>query len=268
MPHWDFPATEPIDLLVEVTAGSVRIAAHQTDAVSVDVRSTKSGQLGDEFAEQVRVDFTDGRLEIVEPRQARNWVRFSAGLEVVVALPTGSHCSITSASADVRVAGELGSLNVKTASGAIQADTVTGEVDLNAASGSIRLSDGAGRVTANSASGAIEIGRVGGDLDINNISGKVEIGKAEADANVNTASGRIRIGSLARGQAEIASVSGEIRVQIAKGTGVYLDVSSLSGKVTSQLDASEASEHVDLHLQCRSISGSIKVARADLADVA
>lgn len=66
-------ATEPIDLLVEVTAGSVRITAERTQTVTVDVRSTRSGQRGDELADEVQVDFADGRLEIVEPPRMHSW---------------------------------------------------------------------------------------------------------------------------------------------------------------------------------------------------
>lgn len=267
MPHWDFHSTEPIDLLVEVAAGSVQITAEQTETVTVDVRPTTSGRDGDEYAAAVQVDFADGRLEIVEPRHRHSGLRFNSGLDVRVTLPTGSHCSASTASADVRATGELGSLRVKTASGAIRADAVTGECDVNTMSGRVAIDDAASHVSANSASGAIEIGRVGGNLDVNNVSGKVDIGKAEADASINTASGRVKIGSLAHGQAEIATVSGEVKVYIAKGTGVYLDMTSLTGRVTSELEPSQASDQVDLHLQCRSVSGGIKVARAELADV-
>lgn len=267
MPHWDFPATDPIDLLVEVTTGSVRIAAEPTQTITVDVRPSRPGQQGDELAAEVRVDFADGRLEIVEPRQRHSWLRFSSGLDVRVTLPAGSRCWVSTATADVRVTGELASLNAKTASGAIMADSVTGEVDVNTASGKVRISDVGSRVSANSASGAIDIDRVGGDLEVNNVSGKVVIGQAEANATVNNASGRVRIGSLARGQAEIVTVSGEIKVHVAKGTGVYLDMTSLSGRVTSELEPSESSDQVDLHLRCRSISGAIRVARAELANV-
>ena len=267
MPRWNFPTTEPIDLLVEVAAGSVRITAEATDTVTVDVRSTKSGHEGDEHATAVQVDFADGRLEIVEPRNRHTWMRFNSGLDVRVTLPAGSQCSASTASADVTASGELGSLNVKTASGAIRAEAVTGEVDVNSSSGRIAIGDAASRVSANSASGAIEIGRAGGNLDVNNVSGKVEIGRAEADASIDTASGRIKIGSLSRGQADINTVSGEVKVHIAKGIGVYLDMTSLTGRVTSELEPSDASDRVDLRLRCRSISGAIRVARAELADV-
>lgn len=271
MPQWDFPATEPIDLLVEVTAGRVRITAEQTQTVTVDVRSTRSGQPhrppGDELADQVQVDFADGRLEIVEPPHRRNWMRFNSGLDVSVTLPAGSRCWITTASADVTLSGELGSLAAKTISGQIAADAISGSAEVSTTSGRITINEAASQVSAKSASGAVGLGHVGSDVDVSTVSGKVEIGGAPADATVRTASGRVRIGNLSRGRAEIVTVSGEVKVHVARGTGVYLDMTSVSGRVTSELEPSETCDQVDLHLKCRSISGAIKAAKAELADV-
>jgi DUF4097 and DUF4098 domain-containing protein YvlB len=267
MPHWDFPATEPIDLLVEVTAGSVRITAEQTQTVTVDVRPTRPDHQSDELAAEVQVDFADGRLEIVESSQPHNWIRFNSGLDVSVALPAGSRCWVTTATAAVNVSGELGSLAAKSISGEVVAGAITGNAEVSTTSGRIGISETAGDVSAKSASGAVDLGHVGGDVGVNTVSGKVEIGVAAADVTVRSASGRVKIGRLSRGRAEIVTVSGDIKVHIAKGAGVYLDMSSLSGRVTSELEPSEADDQVDLQLQCRSISGAVKVGRAELADV-
>lgn len=267
MPHWEFPATEPIDLLVEVTAGSVRIAAEQTELVTVEVRPVKSTQRDDELADEVRVDFADGRLEVVESPARHNWIRFSSGLDVVVSVPAGSRCWVSTASAEVNASGELGSLAAKTVSGGITAGAITGTAEISSTSGRISIDDIIGQVAVKSASGSVELGHVGSDVDVNSVSGKVEIGKADADAKVRTASGRVKIGTLRRGRSDISTVSGEVKVGVAKGAGVYLDLSSLSGRVTSELEPSEPTGEVDLRLRCRTVSGAIRVAQADLADV-
>jgi DUF4097 and DUF4098 domain-containing protein YvlB len=263
MPHWEFPATEPIDLLAEVTAGSVRVTAQQTETVTVDVQSTGSGKQADRLADEVQVDFADGRLEIVEPPQRHGRMRTYSGLDVVITLPVGSHCWVTTASADVTVSGELGSLTAKTISGEIEAGAISGTTEAATTSGRIRILEVTGRVSAKSASGTVELGHVRGDVDVNNVSGKVEIGKAGSNASVHTSSGRIKIGSLSRGLAEIVTVSGEVKVGVDKGVGVYLDVASVAGRVTSELEPSEPSDQVDLRLHCRSTSGAIRVATAD-----
>lgn len=266
MPNWNFPATEPIDLYSETVSGSVTITAQPTDTVTVSVEPVSRSRRGEDDAADVRVDFSDGRLEIIEPPH-HGWLRIHSGLEVKVTLPTGSRCSVQTVSADVACAGELGTLTAKTTSGAVQADLVTGDVEVNNTSGRTAIEDAASQVLVKAASGAVEVGRVAGKLTVNNVSGKVLIGKAESDVNVRSASGRVKISNLARGQADIGTVSGDVTVYLAKGVGVYLDMSSLSGRVTSDLEPSQASDQVDLHLHCRSVSGAVKVGRAELADI-
>ena len=264
MPHWDFPATEPIDLDAEITSGSVTISARPTDTITVDVQPARRS--GDDLADQVRVEYASGRLVISEPTQ-RNWLRFSSGLDVLVTLPARSNCSVRTVSADVLAEGELGTLSARTTSGEISAGAVTGDVKITTISGRINIEDAAGPVSVKSASGAVDLGRVGGDLDVDSVSGRVEVGKAAASASIRTASGRVKVGSLSHGQADIVTVSGTVELYVAQGIGVYLDMSSLSGRVTSDLEPSGASDQVDLNLRCRSVSGGLRVGRAQLADV-
>lgn len=266
MPHWEFPRTEPIDLRTHVTSGRLSITAKPTEIITVDVRSTRSGRHGDDYADDVRVEYADGRLEIIEP-QPQGWLRNGSGLDVAVTLPTGSHCSVSTTSADIACTGELGSLDARTVSGQITSGPVAGDLELTTTSGNATVGDVAAAATVKSASGNVELSRVGGDANVNTVSGRVRIGTAAASAIVRTASGRITVDSIARGCAEITTVSGDVKVDVAAGVGVYLDLSSISGKVSSDLEPSETSDDVALRLQCRSVSGSLQVGRAALADV-
>src|SRR5215469_3540758 len=128
MPHWDFPATEPVDLDADITAGSVTITARPTDTITDDIQS--SGRHGDDHAAEVLVNFANGRLQVSEPPHRRSWLRFTSGLDVVITLPTASRCSVRTASADVLVDGELGSLTAKTVSGEISAGAITGDTEV------------------------------------------------------------------------------------------------------------------------------------------
>jgi hypothetical protein len=266
-PHWEFPCSEPIDLRMHLTSGRVGVTAEPTEMITVDVRSTKPARHGDDYAEDVQVDYADGHLEITEP-PPQSWLHFGRSLDIAITLPAGSRCSVSTTSADITCKGELGSLDAKTISGKLTSGPVAGDLELTTTSGNATVGDVTGAVTVKSASGNVELGRVGGDASVNTVSGRVRIGTAAASATVRTASGRVAIESLARGRAEIATVSGNIEVDVAAGVGVYLDLSSLSGKVSSDLEPSENRNDVALELRCRSVSGSLRVGRAALADVA
>jgi len=265
MPHWEFPGTEPIDLDVRLTSGKIVITAEPTEMITVDIQSSPSSWFGDDYPDELLVEYADGCLRITEP-PVHGWLR-QGSLDIAIKVPAGSRGSVNSTAADLVCTGELGSLDLRTVSGDIKAETATGDLQITTTSGRVRVEHAARSVTAKSASGAIELGRVGGDVNITTVSGRVQIAVAEAAATIRTATGRVRVDSLARGLAEIGTVSGDIGVDIAPGIGVYLDLSSLSGRVSSELEPSGADEQADLQLRCRSISGSLRVGRAVLADV-
>jgi hypothetical protein len=53
---------------------------------------------------------------------------------------------------------------------------------------------------------------------------------------------------------------------VAAGVGAYLDLSSVTGSATSQLDETVASDDVPLEVICRAVSGDIRIIRAAAGD--
>jgi Putative adhesin len=268
MSHWDFARSEPVEAYLHVISGSIKIVAAPTETITVDLKPCKPGHYDDELTDRFTVELVDDRLEVSEPTDQGSWLRHSAGFNLRVTIPIGSCCLVNTVSASVECTGELGALDAKTASGSVQADTITGPVQLNTVSGRIKISDIAESVTAKTASGRVELDRVGGDINVGTVSGRIGIGVAEASVAAQTATGRVQIDRLMRGTAEVSTVSGAIEANVAPGTGIYLDLASISGRVTSELEPSQSQGEgeVDLSLRCRSASGSIKVGRAVLAD--
>jgi DUF4097 and DUF4098 domain-containing protein YvlB len=271
MPHWEFPYAEPVEVFVRLPAGSVTISAAATEVIVVDVQPARSSRRADEYAADVNVSFADGRVDISEPHRT-GWVRIDNDLDIVVTVPAGSRCDLDTAAAEISCVGTFASIKAKSASGAIGVETVTGPAELTNISGAVRL-DQADTATVKTSSGRIEIGQVRGDLQVASVSGKVRIGTAQASVTAQTSSGRITIDSVATGKAQLESISGDVKVNVVPGTGVYLDLSSISGKVTSELDddadpVRAGEPQVDLRLSGRTVSGSIRVGRVTLADLA
>ena len=59
------------------------------------------------------------------------------------------------------------------------------------------------------------------------------------------------------------SVSGDVEIAVARGTRVYLDISSTSGDTVSELDMSDPVDRwePDLDLQVNTVSGDIRIVR-------
>jgi hypothetical protein len=278
MPSWEFPAHNPVNLQVRIPSGDVTVsaAATQTATVTLD---------GDDWVLAVtRVKFDDGTLSIIVPDQtylsgglgevlgdvlgdifnrrgggtAQNRARRGADVDVdirltrhgsvdaVVELPEGSSCRVSTASGDVRCTGEYGALDIHSAGGDIGAERVSGPVRLESASGDVSVSQAR-------------------EANVKTASGNVEIGCVSGDVQVHTASGNVRIEGASGHRTDVKSASGDISVGVAPGIGVYLDLSSLSGTVSSDLEPGEETGRAEMRLCCRSISGDVRVSRAAAA---
>jgi DUF4097 and DUF4098 domain-containing protein YvlB len=265
MASWEFPGSDPIDLDINLPSGTIAVTAEPTEVMTVSLLASHQGRGAEEAIAAVRVECHGGRLEIIGPRQS-GLRRSGPGLDLTVKVPAGSRCTVRTASSDVACLGELASLDARTASGDVTAARVSGPVQIVTASGDAWLEEADGQVTANTASGDVRLLRAGGDIDVITASGDVQIGSAGASANARTASGNVRIASISSGRSDLSSVSGDITVGVAPGAGVYLDLSSLTGRVSSELEPSDGESEADLQVKCKTISGDVRVVRAVPAD--
>jgi Putative adhesin len=271
MASWDFACSEPIDANVSIASGTVSVTAKPTDAITVQIH--KGGRAGgssrdddDQLTDDVSVDYSDQHLVISElPKRGLGWRNSS--LHIAITLPAGSRMAVQAASADVTCRGEYGAVDLRTASGKIDVETVRGLAEISAMSGSVELLEAA-EPTIQTASGRISVRRASGDVMARTASGDIMIGTAGASVTAKTASGQVRVQSIARGRSDLNSVSGDIEVKVVPGTGVYLDLASVTGRVTSDLDDGGQQGGAELHLQARTVSGSLHVARAASAEMA
>jgi DUF4097 and DUF4098 domain-containing protein YvlB len=235
MTSWEFPANDPVDLLVRIPAGDVTVRAADTQTASVTLTGSER------TLDATRVEFDEGVLSVVAPD--RLGLGRSGDLDVTVEVPEGSSCRVHTASADVRCTGELSAVDAHTASGDVSAELVTGLARVVTASGDVYVGEAA-------------------EAKLESASGDVSMGQASGPVTVSTASGDVRIGAASGGRTEAKSASGDIIVAVAPGIGVYLDLSTLSGTVRSDLQPAGESGEADMTLSCRTLSGDVQVMRA------
>jgi hypothetical protein len=273
MATWDFACSEPIDANVSLASGTVALTAEPTEAITVQVHYGRPSGPGrddadhDQVSKDVTVEFADRHLLVSElPRRGLGWR--GKDLHITITMPAGSRSAVQAASADVMCRGEYSAVDIRTASGKVDVlGTVRGPAEINSMSGMVQLIE-AIEPTVQTASGRILVRHAIGDAIARTASGDITIGTADASVTARTASGRVLVVSLARGRADLNSVSGDIDVKVVPGTGVFLDLASVAGRVTSDLVASDQDDGADLHLQCRTVSGSVHVARAASAEMA
>jgi DUF4097 and DUF4098 domain-containing protein YvlB len=135
---------------------------------------------------------------------------------------------------------------VKTASGEVQARVVGGHLASSGASGDVQVEAVRGGATVRTASGDLRIGEVDGAVSVTGVSGDVSIG------------------SLTSGSVQVRTVSGDIELGVEPGIGVWMDASSPSGDVSTNLDTtgSRPAEGSDLEITAASVSGDVVIRRA------
>ncbi|GIG60370.1 hypothetical protein Lfu02_47420 [Longispora fulva] len=280
---YDFAAPGPINGTFRVPAGSLEVTAEPRDTVVVTVEPGDSSEASRDAAANTRVELVGDELLVEAPEsKGLRIIWKSAKLRVTARIPEHSTVTVKVASADARLKGRYSEVRLNSASGEVHLDEAARDAVVSTASGVLRVGQVGGSLKANTASGDLYIGDVGGSVDAHSASGDITIGGVQGEASTRSASGDIRVGPVggsvkantASGDVEIASTrsgmvkvntaSGDVKVGVLAGTAVWLDLSTASGRTTSDLNVGGSATPPtgsQLTLQIRTASGDIEVHR-------
>jgi predicted DNA-binding protein with PD1-like motif len=263
----EFPTSGPVTVDVRLAGGNVELYAEPRETAQVEITPYDDSDASQEAAARTRVELTGDTLVIAAP-EAGGWLlRRSPRLRVVARVPAGSSGRLKLATADATCHGEWTQVKLGTAAGDVYTEQVTGDLTVNTASGDVRAGQVGGRLTVKTASGDVSAQEVRGSVEVKSASGDVQIDDADGDLHITTASGNVTIGAARRGTLRANTVAGDISVGVVSGTGVWLDLNTLSGRATSDLSVTGGSGEAsgpDLTVQVRAISGNIHVHRVNL----
>jgi hypothetical protein len=271
MTMYEFDCPQPVNLSLRIAGGGAEVLAEERQTATVEVDPADRTEAARDAAARTRVELRDGIL-LVEAPEWTGWLfRRGPRVRVTVHLPQDGDLVVKVASADVRAAGRYRSASVNSASGDVYVDTVTGDASANTASGDVRFERVDGELRLNGASGDISVGHVGGDVSAHCASGDVAIDRAGGSLKATTASGDVQVGAVTAGDIKIHTASGDVSIGVVVGTGVWLDLNSLSGDTRTDLAMPEGGgdqSAATVTLQVRTASGDIDVHRATMSAAA
>lgn len=262
---YEFQTSGPVTVSARLPSGGITMTAEERDGVVVDVQPADASNASRQRAAETQVEL-DGDTLIVHAPDRSGWRLRGGGIRVTARVPLDSGFDIHVASADIGLAGRWRTGSARTASGDIRIEHVTGDLSVDTASGDLFADAVGGNVRANSASGDVRVGTVGGDATFHAASGDLRVLDTGGSVVARTASGDIELHRTRRGEARVSSASGDVSVSVLPGTGVYMDVRTVSGSTRSDLDvgdnppADQTGELLSLRLQ--TISGDVSVLRA------
>jgi hypothetical protein len=287
-----FATPGPLTVRIHNKRGAVELRTHTEPTTDIEVWPAGDGPDGD--SAEARIECRqDGEGHLVEIDLAdhgalRRMVRGGAGARVTVDLPEGATVRLTTASADVRADGRYDDVEIESASGDARIDRVAGNLKVRGASGDVTVTSVGGATRIVTASGGIVCGPLGGAATIETASGDVRLATTDADLRVTTASGDITADAVAHGaqlrtasgdqrlamcvdgHVRLETVSGDLVVGVARGTAVRVDVQTITGDLSSEIDLAGAERPgpgpvaagATLDLAARTVTGDVRIVRA------
>ena len=282
MPVFDTPGS--VSLHIRLPGG--RVAVTTADEPTTSVELVPTGRRGSDAVENVEIRAEErpgGHRIVIEEKDRIRWgpIRITWGADVLVRItcPHGADLDLSGGSTDLRVEGDLGEVSVRTASGDVKLDAVQKKLQVKTASGDVDVRAIEADGTVNTVSGDIGVERVEGSLVARAVSGDARIIAVRGPLTLTTTSGDARIESVESGEVTFQSVSGDARIGVSRGTRVWIDATSVSGDLESELgladhdpateseaaEEAEASQGPLVPLQIKTVSGDVTIVRAAAA---
>src|SRR6266545_3797636 len=250
MPTFDTPQPVSARLSLGFVVANVRVTASDRTDTTVDVQPMDASSKADvKVAEQTRIEYADGRLEVRAPKLSTLFGR-TGSVDVTIALPSGSRLQGETGMGELLCEGRLGECRFKTGYGEIRLDQA----------GAVNLRSASGDVTVDHADGGAE---VTGELRVNGANGGVTVDRAHAGVTAKTANGSVRIGEVTSGAVTLETAAGSLEVGIHTGTAAWLDLNTVAGRIRNELAAAAGPDNSEetVEVRARTYVGDIIVRR-------
>jgi hypothetical protein len=276
-----FQTPAPPRLRIDIPKGRIIVSAEQTDVTRVELTAINGDATARAWIADAEVSQSGDDIVVRVHKTGQTLFSMGGGVEARVQVPLGSAATLSTGAGPIETTGRLGEVNVTSGSGAVRLDDCD-QARARTGSGDIAIASSAGSVDAKTGSGRITVGTVGGDARINTGSGHAELAEAAGDAKVNTGSGHIEVGQAgdsleafaASGNVQVRradhgcvrarTLSGHVSVGVANGVAALLDVSTMSGRVNSELESAAAPQAGETHVELviSTLSGNVNLVRA------
>jgi DUF4097 and DUF4098 domain-containing protein YvlB len=280
---FDTPGDTPGATTIAVRSGGGHVTVTAQDTQSTTVELTPLNAAGEDAVAGARVEQQRNGAVVVDiPRHPAGLFRPRASVGIAITCPTGSVLEVKAESADVRATGTYAEAVLTTGSGDVLVDDVSGSAKLKSGSGTVSagrigqalvVATGSGDVnvdasakTANVSvgSGDIRIGEVSGEAVTKTGSGDIEVGRLGGTLMTKSGSGNLVVRRATSGAVKANGASGSITIGVDEGTAAWLDVSTLTGRVSQELEESGAPSEGQqrIEITAHTVSGDLRVHRS------
>ena len=279
--HHSFATPAPTRLRIEIPNGQITVTAAETATTEIDLSAPQGDRGAMAWVADAEIAQIGDEIVVRGPKVSLSLFRSWGPIEARITTPLGSDATLSMGAGGVETRGRLGRIVANTGAGSVRLDdcdearahTGAGNVEIASVSGSVDTKTGAGTVTIGrigadahiiTAAGNAHVGDITGSAKFTTAHGNVEVEHAGDNLEVFTASGNVEVRRADHGRVRAKTVSGRVSVGVPNGVAALLDISTLSGRVQSDLAASGAPGDGEacVELILSTVSGNVNVARA------
>jgi hypothetical protein len=279
MPVYETPG--PVLLRIDAGTADVHVEVGPAGETVVDAVPLRDDETTREALHELRVEAAErgGRHEVVVevPQKAGGVLRLGRSprieisrgprIELRLRCPAGSDLEVVTSGGDVQTRGRLGAVTAKSAGGDVLVEAAEGAVEVTTASGDVSVREAGGACMVRTGSGDVGVVRAHDMLTVHTVSGDVQVGEAAGPLSLSTVSGDQQVRVVGgNGDIRVQTVSGDVHLGVRPGLQLWIDASSVSGTLRSELDVDDGlpaeTEGPAVELHARTVSGDVRIARA------
>jgi DUF4097 and DUF4098 domain-containing protein YvlB len=276
-----FSTAKPPRITIDFRAGDINIDTQDVGETTVELRGRSDDSATRALIDDTVIDERGGDIVVLVPKRASGLFGRTPELLLDLTAPHGSRLNIKSDSADLSARGSYGESRVASGSGDLSIERLTGSAQIRSGSGDVAVNTAAAALTVGTGSGDVHVDSAEADLTVQSGSGNVvvdaaagplkaqtgsgdiELRQADSDVKAQSGSGDVTVKRVTRGRVQAKAASGDLHVGVADGTPAWLDVRTVTGGVSSDLESSDpvgAGEQY-VRLDLKTVSGDIDIVR-------
>ncbi len=277
-----FKTTSPPRITIDFRSGSINIDTQDVEETTVELRGHNDDSATRSLIDDTVIDQRGGDIVVLVPKRTLGLFGRTPDLLLDITAPHGSRLNVKSDSADLSARGSYGQTRAASGSGDLSIEQLTGSAQLRSGSGDVTVNTveaaltvgtGSGDIqvdsahadlTVQSGSGSVVVDSVTGSLKAQTGSGDIDVHRADSDVKAQTGSGDVAVRRVSRGRVNAKAASGDLHVGVADGVPAWLDVKTVTGGVSNELESSDpvgAGEQY-VRLDLKTVSGDIDIVRA------
>lgn len=233
----EFSLDRPGNLLVETSGGSIKVYAHQSNKVRVEMYLRKNGkelEPGDaearEMLENYSIDISkvSDQVSAKAEKNSGNW--FNSGnqnssISFTVYVPYKMTADLKTSGGSISMEGVYGNHTVKTSGGSLHFFDIQGNMNASTSGGSIHVEKYAGVLDAHTSGGSINLQDSEGDLKLHTSGGGIKIYNVKGSVDASTSGGGINANLITlTNSLRLHTSGGSINAIVPAGLGLDLDL--------------------------------------------